>query len=153
YVGRDYPQSWQLPPLGPVLMAREPSVHYALDTPIAIREWNATLPSGGALLHLGPSFRQFTLSMFHQLRCLNIIREALVSLRVDPDTRKEELNLELARHCMHYLRQMVLCRADTRLEAARSAKGQGVTVWDVTHECRDWSVVYDAAEENLAEYI
>lgn len=134
-------------------MSREDSVHYSIDTPAGDAEWNATLPSGGVLLHLGPSFHPFSLSMLHQLRCLNIVREVLVTVYADDAHSLRAPKLALGRHCMNYLRQMVLCRADLRLEPVRAGKGSGLTESDVTHTCKDWTAVYEAAEANHQEYM
>ncbi|CAL1697314.1 unnamed protein product [Somion occarium] len=153
YRGNDYPQTWPIPELELVHMAHEDSVHYSIDTPIGIGEWNATLPSGGVLLRLGTTFEPFTLSMFHQLRCLNIVREVIVDLYADDTPDAKTTKPELARHCMNYIRQMVLCRADMRLESVRAPKGHQMTVSDVTHTCRDWTTVYDAAERNYREFM
>ncbi|GBE89267.1 hypothetical protein SCP_1502750 [Sparassis crispa] len=134
-------------------MSHEDSVHYDFETPIGDAEWNATLPSGGVLLHLGPKLRPFSLSMFHQMRCLNIIRGGLAALYADgtPGARLRQPNL--TRHCMNYLRQMVLCRADLRLESVRAPRGYKLATSEVTHACQDWNAVYSAAEENYAQYL
>ncbi|KAI0919670.1 hypothetical protein AcW1_003136 [Taiwanofungus camphoratus] len=153
YLGWDYPQTWPLSPLATVHISRENSMHYALDTAMGLAEWNASLPSGGVLLHLGPTLRPFSLSMLHQLRCLDILREILVAFYADESSTAQVEKPHLAKHCMNYLRQMVLCRADTRLESVRAPKGHGTTVWEVTHVCKDWSAVLSAAEQNWKEYL
>ncbi len=153
YRGRDFPPSWLIPPLSDVKLFHEDSVHYALETELGVAEWKASLPSGGALLYLGPDFRPFTLSMFHQLRCLDILREILVDFYFDQSPNATYGQQELAQHCMNYLRQTVLCRADLRLENVRAPSGPQMTVPSVTHSCKDWTAVYDAAEENFREYL
>ncbi|KAI0667429.1 hypothetical protein C8Q78DRAFT_982211, partial [Trametes maxima] len=121
-------------------------------TDLGIAEWEAILPSGGALLYLGPQFRPFTLSIFHQLRCLDIIRETIVDLYTSWEPHPPVKRPQLVQHCMGYLRQTALCRADTRLESVRAASGPGLTAPDVTHTCRDWKAVYEAAERNYRAY-
>ncbi|KZT01794.1 uncharacterized protein LAESUDRAFT_663177 [Laetiporus sulphureus 93-53] len=153
YRGRDHPRTWPLPPPAPVGLTRSHSIHYNLTSTVGLAEWNASLPSGGAIVHLGPDHRPFTVSILHQLRCLDIIRASLVDLYADDAPDATFGNAALAKHCMHYLRQMVLCRADTRLESVRAPKGKGLTVWEVTHECLDWTAVFDAAEENWRLYM
>ena len=150
YLGHDYPQTWGLPPLDAVHMPLENTVHYTPDTPAGIAEWSTTLPSGGGLLHLGPAKRPFSISMFHQLRCLGILRGTLVrELQRKHLPAPVDSDLDpLVRHCMGYIRQMVLCRSELRLESVRSPFTNRATISDVTHTCRDWSAVYDAAEEN-----
>ena len=131
----------------------EDSVQYPIDTPAGIAAWQATLPRRGALLHLGPKWHTFTLSMFHQLRCLDILREIITQFHVDDQTNTTYSQPGMASHCMNYLRQTVLCRADLTLESLWSDTSSKVTVSDVTHACKDWTVVYKAAEENYAEYV
>lgn len=53
---------------------------------------------------------------------------------------------------MNYLRQMILCRADTRLEPAYNIIGPRIVTSSITHTCNDWSAVYAAAEENYSAY-
>ncbi|RPD60185.1 hypothetical protein L226DRAFT_523183 [Lentinus tigrinus ALCF2SS1-7] len=153
YRGRDYPRAWPLPPLDPVHLSHEDSVHYSLETDIGVAEWNATLPSGGTVIHLGPDGRPFTVSMFHQLRCLDIIRDVIVDFYLDtsPDARPGKR--EIVQHCMNYLRQTVMCRGDLHIETVRAPSGPTVTVSAVTHSCKDWTVVYKAAEENYREFL
>jgi len=67
-------------------------------------------------------------------------------------------NVEHAAHCLSYLRQLLLCHADTALEPARLADtvsgGQTQAVYGegTTHVCRDWSQVRAWAEDNYEEW-
>lgn len=142
-----------MPPLRTALLSHEDSFHYALDTELGIAAWNATLPRGGAVLRLGPGHRSFTLSMFHQLRCLNIIRDTLADLYHDRSAGMGPKRARMAEHCMNYLRQTVSCRADLRLETVRAPSGGQVTASDITHTCKDWTAVYRAAEDNYERYL
>ncbi|EMD39077.1 hypothetical protein CERSUDRAFT_63990 [Gelatoporia subvermispora B] len=151
--GRDYPDVWQLPQLPLAPMYREDTVHYSLMGGMAEEQWNTTLPKGGAILCLGPNQRLFTLSMFHQLRCLGILRAALADIYVDEFPTVEGPKLELAQHCMNYLRQMILCHSDVTLEYARTMHGSQITTWETVHTCRDWTLVYEAAEKNYGEHL
>ncbi|KAI0815993.1 hypothetical protein BC628DRAFT_31511 [Trametes gibbosa] len=153
YYGDDYPFAWPLPPLQTAHLAHEDSFHYDLDTDLGIAEWNATLPRGGAVLHLGPKRSPFTLSLFHQLRCLNIVRDVVVQVHQDPISAATRRSSRLVEHCMNYLRQTVVCRGDLRLETVRAYPSTKVTVSDVTHTCKDWSAVYKAAEDNYDDYV
>ena len=125
------------------------TVHYALAGDVADKEWAALLPSGGVVVHLGPANRPFTVSMFHQLRCLDTVRRALAVYKENGTEASAP-----ARHCLNYLRQMTLCRANTRLENVRDSSRyrHKVTVAETTYTCRDWNAVVDAAEENWSEY-
>jgi hypothetical protein len=136
-------------------MSLENSVHYGISTPLGVDEWNnTTLPGdkhdGVFPLNLKDSNgkQMFTLSMFHQIRCLNIIREALVRFRSSSPNNLATPN-HLAVHCMNYLRQMVLCRSDLTLESARDPVGPRTVVSDITHVCRDWTVVWKDVDGNV----
>ena len=101
----DYPRSWDIGG-GQRLMSTEESIHYQLDTPQANLEWRALVPANGTI-YLGPERRPYTISMFQQLRCLDIICTELLSARgLDTPIPPSELS----RHCFDYLRQTTLCR-------------------------------------------
>ncbi|KAK0460191.1 uncharacterized protein EV420DRAFT_255213 [Desarmillaria tabescens] len=147
YLGHDYPQEWNVPGLtdSEVYVYVGNSEHYALDTEPGISEWDRLLPPGGGMVHLGPNQRPFSISIFHQLRCLNIIRGGLTDSQKTADPK-------LLQHCMNYLRQMVLCRADSQLQSVRRSTGGHVTSWSQPRVCRNWKMVYDATEANFREY-
>ena len=92
-------------------------------------------------------------SMFHQLRCLDIIREVIVDFYLDTSPDATISRPAIVQHCMNYLRQAVMCRGDLHLETVRASGGPQVTVSAVTHSCKDWTAVYEAAEENWREYL
>lgn len=138
-------------------MTRENTVHYHFDSAEGSLEWDTLLPSGGAIVRLGPKGRPFTVSLFHQLRCLRIINDALsmtyAAGHASNRTLRREANATtsnrmLETHCMNYMRQMILCRANSRLEPMMARYGATKTVWEATHRCHDWEAVYEAAEEN-----
>lgn len=82
--------------------------------------------------------------MFHQLHCLDMIRQAIV--RGSPDSHTQ--------HCFHFIRQGILCAADTTLDPLNvdglgpDGSGVGTNGVDVTHVCRDWTQVYNFVREN-----
>ncbi|KAK0222293.1 hypothetical protein IW262DRAFT_1553458 [Armillaria fumosa] len=147
YLGHDYPQDWNVPGLSDskVHVYIGNSEHYALDTDLGISEWDKLLPPGGGILHLGPNQRPFSISMFYQLHCLNIIRAGLMDSQGVADA-------QLLHHCMNYLRQIILCRADGQLQSVRRSTGGGVTTWNQPSVGRDWRTVYDAADANFRDY-
>ncbi|KAF9001376.1 hypothetical protein BDZ89DRAFT_1146895 [Hymenopellis radicata] len=140
YVGQDFPRTWDIGALDIVHMSVENTGHYSFNNSLGDAEWEALVPHNGVL-----SFNEekFTISYFHQLRCLNIVRKGIVAFR-DPGQRQPPSRL--VRHCMNYLRQMVLCRANIHLESVRDHVGPHVAVSETTHVCQDWSAVYEAAE-------
>jgi hypothetical protein len=137
-------------------MAVEETVHYAVDTTTGLSQWNSTLPRGDGILHLGPDGRAFSVTLFHELRCLDVLRVALMNElgrmehSIPPPVRDEQP--PVVRHCMGYLRQMMLCRASTGLESVKEARGLGLTKSDITHTCNDWSAVFGAAEQNYLNW-
>ncbi|KAJ7817840.1 hypothetical protein B0H14DRAFT_3148042 [Mycena olivaceomarginata] len=122
------------------------TAHYGLDDEGA-EEYARLMPSGGHTIHLAAGdnrqSQEFTVTLFHQLKCLQIYhQEYLKKPRSTPTP--------LLRHCLNYLRQSVLCHADTRLESIKNAQVQSSKEYETV--CRDWTQVYDAAERNYAVY-
>jgi hypothetical protein len=123
-------------------------VHYRMTGAQAWAEWDELRPAGRGYVYLGESYFSFGVSMWHQLHCLNHLRKVLT--RGDDGSDHTE-------HCFHYLRQGILCAADTTLEpggpAMLLADGQLVaTGGNVTHTCRDWKLVYEWMEDNHATW-
>lgn len=104
----------------------------------ATAEWNAIRPDGMGFAFLGEENFPFDISMWHQIRCLNHIRAALVN---------GDDGSDYTEHCFHYIRQAILCAADTTLELGsntRLPKGDRIAIGSGTvHTCRDWKQVYD----------
>ncbi|KAJ6490179.1 hypothetical protein DFH09DRAFT_1053828 [Mycena vulgaris] len=111
------------------------------------QDYAQLMPSGGHTIHLlSDRNRQpqvSTVALFHQLKCLEIYhREYSQKPRREPTS--------LLRHCLNYLRQSILCHADTRLESIKNEQVQANKEYETV--CRDWTRVYEAAENNYAEY-
>jgi hypothetical protein len=125
-------------------MAFEDSVHYQINTEDGRAEW-ASLAPGNGLVYLGEQpGRPFSISMFHQLRCLNILREDIVGA---------ESNAALSRHCLNYLRQMIMCRGDAQLEnilLASKKTSQPFFVRPGSYVCNDWNFVLEEVKKNQA---
>jgi hypothetical protein len=124
-------------------MYTEETIHYALDdTPATENEWKSLFPGDG-LIRTGKDRKIFSTSMFHQLRCLDILRSRVVDVR--KGNRKESSGQTeeglLTTHCINYLREVVLCNMDLHLYAV---------VGGAPHDyiCRDWERVYDALANN-----
>ncbi|EJT97268.1 hypothetical protein DACRYDRAFT_18688 [Dacryopinax primogenitus] len=120
--------------------------HYAMAGIPAWAEWNAIRPHGKGFAFLGEEYFAFGVSMWHQMHCLNHIRAALVNGDDGSDHTE---------HCFHYLRQGILCAADTTLEPGGTGmlieNGDKVaTGGGVVHTCRDWRQVHDWMEEKHA---
>jgi Mycotoxin biosynthesis protein UstYa len=122
----------------------EPTKHYQLSGHDADAEWAALAPNDG-IIHLGPHRQPYSISLFHQLRCLDIIRRDVVG-SLPPERNK------LSGHCLNYMRQMVLCRADLALDPVLGREFE-VEVHAETNQCVDWRRVYQEVEKNQQEYV
>lgn len=136
YVGDDHPSQLplDLPSVGLELESGEG--HFSLYDD---DDWGTLFPSDG-FVALGPNNRTFLVSLYHQFHCLDIIRVGYVVNRTHA--------AEHIQHCLRYLRQALLCHADTTLEVDipqisqddgklyHTANGVGSV-----HRCRDWTVL------------
>jgi len=79
--------------------------------------------------------------MMHQLHCLRALNLAFGGSSVITDAHVQ--------HCLNYIRQAVLCGADTTLENGDfTERDFDQKRAGETHTCRDWSRVYRAMREN-----
>ncbi|KAK0499158.1 hypothetical protein EDD18DRAFT_1377008 [Armillaria luteobubalina] len=145
YLGADYPREFPMAPLRSVETFIEDSIHYQLNGTAADMEWETLFPGKG-LVVLGPHEDIFSISMFHQLRCLNVIRNAIMERSGIWGYSGSSDASELGHHFVNYLRQMVLCRASMHLD---DVIGWGKPeVFSDVYECKDWDMVYSAVKEN-----
>jgi len=164
YEGLDFPASLPLPPDAEkpqsVGLVVEESVHFALsdDAPEAYEEWMGYLPPGAGVVRLGPPTdadmnRAFIVAMFHELHCLQYLRDEFASATRPATERKgKEPAWGHVQHCLNLLRRAVLCGADTTLERAdaehdvfaqhRGENGSPMGRVGAYHVCRDWDAVY-----------
>lgn len=132
-------QIWDVPRKY-VLLEFDDGFRYGLN---ATSEWSTLIPGEG-IVHLGPQGTPHMISMFHELRCLDIIRSQIITPAAHRD-------LHLAQHCMNYIRQMVLCRGDTYLDPYQYPSHIATVDKFVGRKCLDWRAVYDAVESNQKE--
>ncbi|KAJ7268003.1 hypothetical protein C8J57DRAFT_1326357 [Mycena rebaudengoi] len=132
---------WDLGQLGLVKMSMEDTVRYPLRGASAKVQWESMVPKNGGIVHVGPEKTPYMLSMFHQLKCLDILRRMYV------EDHHGELDA-IGRHCLNYLRQTVLCRADLRLESLQDPDGLHAIDMYGDFTCTDWRQVYATVEEN-----
>jgi len=168
YVGSDRPRTWDIGILPPIRMNIEPTTHYQLSGPSADAEWDALAPNDG-MLHLGPHRHPYSISLFHQLRCLDIIRLQLrLQLNIIASTTADQPGEssaspalrgdthdgddKLGRHCLNYMRQMVLCRADLAVDPVLGRELDAARVRPDTNQCVDWRRVYEELEMNQREH-
>lgn len=108
-------------------------------------EWGSLFPSDG-FARVGPHNRTFVISLYHQFHCLDVIRVGFLVNRTHA--------AQHIQHCLRYLRQILLCHADTTLEPDipqmapdgswhHTANGVGAV-----HRCKDWTKLTDFMLEN-----
>ncbi|KAN0082379.1 protein of unknown function (DUF3328) domain containing protein [Tylopilus felleus] len=150
-----------------VALFTEETVHYPINGTLADLEWASLVPEGNhGLVLIGPDDqpRPYVISMFHTLHCLDRIRMAIVSYpppatSSSPSSGERGMRTAQAQaryhvhHCFNYLRQMVLCAANTRLNPTNHMHPSGKPASDgigLTYQCGDWNAVYEAFEANYA---
>jgi hypothetical protein len=93
-------------------------------------------------------------SQYHQLHCVNNLRQFFIEFESRPATLREKSHIG---HCLSILRQTVLCDADTSLYPTAHVRlsGGGETyriAGRVTHVCRDWTRVMQYVETNFQSW-
>ncbi|CZT23732.1 uncharacterized protein RCC_09446 [Ramularia collo-cygni] len=119
--------------------------------------WDSLLPNGLGYVNnteLAPDFS--VVSVFHQLHCLYTLRRAYYAEQSDHDGLEDfDFGLERnkhAGHCFEYLRQSLMCSADSSIEPAHVKKtdGQEFLGWDVSRTCRSYDQLKQWAGERRA---
>jgi hypothetical protein len=83
------------------------------------------------------------MSVFHQLHCLSYL-----AVHFQQGYGGVKLEKEVAHHsahCFNYIRQGIMCNADTTLEGKTDSPGEGSE-----HECVDYDALLDWANEHAA---
>ncbi|MCJ1481037.1 hypothetical protein MMC06_001193 [Schaereria dolodes] len=99
------------------------------------KTWEVMFPRGrGFIQNPNVSPNMMGVAVYHQLHCLDAIRRGYYSALAGttPSMHSDPPHM---RHCIDYLRQSLLCNADTNLEPVDFAIG-GVTGWG-PRQCRD----------------
>lgn len=103
---------------------------------------------------IAPDFS--VISVFHQLHCLYTLRRAYFAEQAG-DKELQDFDFghdrnEHAGHCFEYLRQSLMCSADSSVEPAHVEKkgGQEFLGWDVPRMCRNYDQLKNWAEERRA---
>lgn len=121
--------------------------------------WHSAMPYDG-WVRLGPRGRSFALSMYHQMHCLDGMRNALISVHDAMNKSSPEIvhMRGHAFHCFNLLRQNLLCGADTTLEyegAGTMSDGEAekrTTIDGNLHRCRDWTQAHRWVKDNNEEW-
>ncbi|KAN0098113.1 protein of unknown function (DUF3328) domain containing protein [Tylopilus felleus] len=144
----DSPAVWPANSVAPVHLAFEDSIHYGLDTPTSDAEWLSLAPNEG-LIYLGDEHQVFSISMFHELRCLDIIRKGIVQT-IDGNIT---IPTQLMQHCLNYIRQMIFCRSNTMLTGfVQSTDADKPHSFLSIQECNDWAEIFKEVERNQEDH-
>lgn len=91
-----------------------------------------------------------SLDVAHQIHCLDEVRKA-----TNPEYYKPMVNDKLQKdhiaHCINYIRQILMCRADVTLLEYHDVESAGLgserqrTTFDSPHMCADYGKIYDWA--------
>lgn len=120
-----------------VLLIVDSWKRYPLD---AAEPWAPLFPNGG-VVHLGPHNATYTVGMMHQLRCLDAIRTQLARPRAEREDQP-------TRHCLNYLRQVLMCRDEgLKLDAFQYAHKVMSLSQHMIRRCKDWRPVYEKVWE------
>ncbi|KAF9218576.1 hypothetical protein BS17DRAFT_525474 [Gyrodon lividus] len=150
YAGSDIPSELPLD-LRQVALMFEDVDEYALN---ASAEWSTLIPPRNGWVHLGPEGRPFAISLYHQLHCLSGIRSAILRAQAQACNATDFTPsfLSHANHCFNYIRQTLLCHADTTLESTQKIirpngkLGFVASGVNILHRCRDWTQVRSFVE-------
>ncbi|KAI0505347.1 hypothetical protein F5B22DRAFT_529266 [Xylaria bambusicola] len=116
-----------------------------LEDPLTEDAWDSILPLGQGTVILSDSSQVYVVSVMHQLHCLWSIHQAFyTALHADP-AKVDLQDFAHMRHCFDYIRQALMCSADATLEPVDPVLG-GVTGWNGTHVCNDFSSLAAWAE-------
>jgi hypothetical protein len=89
----------------------------------------------------GPAYM---MAVFHQLHCLSYVvahyQQGYAGVQLTDDVAHHSA------HCFDYLRQSILCAADTNLEG----ETEGGPGWGSRHQCADYDAVLAWANEHSA---
>ena len=141
-----------VPSLRPVRTHLENSKHYQIEGDD--EEWSRLLPGDGTV-YLNSSWTDgmqvHTVSIYHQLRCLDIIRKKIAEVERRKHQEPDSNAITPAtQHCINYLREMVLCRGDLDLDTVAGLPKSEVQFSQ--YQCWDWEAVYSAVQKNQDAY-
>jgi hypothetical protein len=91
----------------------------------------------------------YSITAFHQLHCLQMMRLAwLTPTELQDPVMFSEEHID---HCYDYLRQAVMCTADSTLEGVDKGSDLGTEAtngWGVVHMCRSWDKLVEFVESH-----
>ncbi|OOO05259.1 Protein of unknown function DUF3328 [Aspergillus oryzae] len=128
--------------------------------PEAEKAWDELMPIGRGFVNINndtalpdqPGLDQSLpqqramISVFHQLHCIYMTREGYYAAR---EGNLDQVYAAHLMHCWDYLRQAIMCHADTTLEwIPAPPNDKGSTGWGVEHTCGDFDAIARWAEDN-----
>ncbi|KAI1322458.1 hypothetical protein F5Y16DRAFT_386605 [Xylariaceae sp. FL0255] len=149
-VGKNPPssESQELVQLNTVPVTFEYEFNFAeAPSDLTSQRWESLFPSrGGFFEHPDVGDSPVSFSVFHQLHCLDGIRYAYWTARNGNYSGEEhshhaEHSSDIhVRHCLEYIRQSLMCVADTTIEQTVEAPegGSGVRGFGTEHTCKDY---------------
>ncbi|KAE9384789.1 hypothetical protein BT96DRAFT_868700 [Gymnopus androsaceus JB14] len=152
YVGDDYPEYLPLPTmLQTTNTVFEVKNSLPISGPNAATHWQSIYPPGYGFVRLGTESRLLCVAMFHELHCIEKMRIFLD----DPTNR--EVGFLHQQHCMNYLRQIFLCKADMTLEPLLNGDIDRRNLvmksgMDIERSCVNWKDIYDAVGDNYLNW-
>ncbi|PIA96215.1 hypothetical protein CB0940_10366 [Cercospora beticola] len=170
---RKYQQYWNSSVFGPPVTRKDLSPTQVQQL---LQDWGTLIPNGNGFIPvkspksytLPPPLRydeglpqdepfSYSMSVFHQLHCLEIILRAWLGDAIKnghreqhPASHTQEAHVF---HCFDYLRQAVMCFGDTALEGSDPYQvALGLDLWSsgtygisTTHICKDFQQIYEYA--------
>lgn len=148
YLGSDIPSRLPLlSPLPAIRISVEESIRYTVDHPESADEWLWTATVGDSQVRLGPNRRFFSLVQAHEQHCMRWMRTGLAAEDVLTAQRAHMT------HCLNFMRQLVLCHADTTLEFPYVlTRNRTIERWDADHRCVDWHAIYETMRLNYLDW-
>ncbi|PCH45058.1 hypothetical protein WOLCODRAFT_78358, partial [Wolfiporia cocos MD-104 SS10] len=128
--------------LDEVAMTFEDTDRYGVTAFRSWLDWTSVFhfPQGHGSVRLGTEGKEYNISMFQQLDCLDTLRIAMIH---SPDSNNG--------HCLNYLQQAMLCASDITIDALNmevDGKLKAKNGVGSTHVCRNWMQVYKFVREN-----
>ncbi|KAF6752130.1 hypothetical protein DFP72DRAFT_906197 [Ephemerocybe angulata] len=159
YVADNFPQYL---PLGSAFdnlaeMVLKESPHFA-TTANTTKNWRDSIPPSLGYVRLGTPHRLFTISTYHQQHCLYQISLMLADL--DPNSEQRHSRPRVPpghgghlQHCLNYLRQNILCSADTTIESGDWMCRDRISAVEPPRVCKNWTLVFDFVDNNYREWV
>ena len=136
-----------------VAITVEPNDRFSL---VDDEAWADTIPPKHGFVRLGPEGRSFSISLYHQLHCVNSIRFSYTVARdglvTDPEILRNKVSHD--NHCFQFIRQSILCKADDSLVPMQTNPNVSLAAMGFgnTHRCRNWEQVRQFVFENDARW-